>query len=476
MDKELQRINDIDFKMVERYNAFLPKVRDMLAEYYYHVPLLCVQSFGCQQNFSDSEKIMGAFKDMGFEITEDLTQADFIIFNTCAIRELAELKVFSKIGELKKLKEENENLVIGMCGCMVQEEKTIATLSASYPYVEFVFGPNAIWDLPELVFKKLSDKGVKILHTPDEEKYEIAEGLPSVRENGVAARLSIMQGCNNFCTYCIVPYVRGRERSRSFKSIVNEAKDLVAAGYKEITLLGQNVNSYGKTLEEPTDFAALLRALNAIPGEFIIRFMTSHPKDCTPQLIDTIAECEKIERHIHLPVQCGSNAVLKAMNRGYTAEHYMGLVMYARQKMPDVLFSSDIIVGFPGETRAEFLETYQLVKELKAEKLFTFIYSPRTGTKAADYADNIPKKQKTDWLGELIDLQGEISEQIHKNMLGKTYRVLIEDVGRKDKSIYIAKTSGAVTVTVKTDKDVLHRFADVKITAAHKHGVEGIII
>ncbi|MBO5798128.1 MAG: tRNA (N6-isopentenyl adenosine(37)-C2)-methylthiotransferase MiaB, partial [Clostridia bacterium] len=348
-------------------------------------PLALVRTFGCQQNVSDSERMKGMLAEMGFGFTEEPAEADLILFNTCAVREHAEDRVFGNVGALKVYKRRKPHLLIALCGCMVQQEHIAKRFREHYPFVGLVFGTHVVHRLPELMLEALnSRKGVQETPTCDG---VIAEGIPVRRDGDFKAWLPIMYGCNNFCTYCIVPYVRGRERSRQPDIIVEEAKQLVAAGYKEITLLGQNVNSYGKGEDHGVDFPELLRRINAIPGDFLIRFMTSHPKDASHRLFDTIAECEKVSRHFHLPFQSGSNRILQAMNRGYTHEQYLDLIRYAKSVVPDIAFTSDVIVGFPGETREDFEETVRLIREVEFVSLFTFIFSPRKGTPAAEMPD-----------------------------------------------------------------------------------------
>ena len=323
-------------------------------------------------------------------------------YNTCAVREHAEAKVFGNVGALKKLKKSNPNLVIALCGCMVQQERVAEKFRQSYPYVDLLFGTHVLHRLPQMLYEVLSTH--KRVFCRPEEPGNIAEGVPVKREGGVKAFLPVMYGCNNFCTYCIVPYVRGRERSRAPEDILREARELVNAGARDITLLGQNVNSYGLGEAHGVDFAALLRRINAIEGDFRIRFMTSHPKDCTHELLDAMAECEKVAKHLHLPFQSGSDRVLRAMNRHYTRGEYLSLIRYAREKMPGLSITSDVIVGFPGETYEEFRETLSLIREVGFTSLFTFIFSPRPGTPAAQMEDPVPREEKNRWFQEMTCL------------------------------------------------------------------------
>ena len=348
-------------------------------------PLALVDTYGCQQNEADSEKLRGYLEAMGFAFTQDENEADLVIFNTCAVREHAEQRVLGNVGALNHTKAKNPDQIIAVCGCMAQQAHMAEKLKRSYRIVDLVFGPHELWRFPELLETVVREHKRVFEITPKDGA--VAEGIPLQRDGSVKAWLSIMYGCNNFCTYCIVPYVRGRERSRKPEDIVAEAKQLVAAGYKDITVLGQNVNSYGKDLDEDVDFSDLLRMLNAIPGDFVLRFMTSHPKDATEKLFRTMAECEKCSHHLHLPVQSGSSRVLKAMNRSYTREKYLEQVALARRYMPDLVLTTDIIVGFPGETPEEFEETLTLVDAVRYDAMFTFIYSPRVGTPAAKLPD-----------------------------------------------------------------------------------------
>lgn len=384
-----------------------------------------VHTYGCQQNFSDGEKLEGILEQMGYTIADTDENAEFVIFNTCAIRENAEKRVFGNVGILKKAHSENPDMIIAVCGCMVQQEHIAEKFRQSYPFVDIVFGTHAATRLPELVYKHMTVK--KRLFDIGEGEGCMAEHLPVHRDNPLKANLPIMHGCDNFCTYCVVPLVRGREKSRLPENIIAEAKEIVAAGYKEITLLGQNVNSYGKGLETPISFAQLLREVNAIPGDFRIKFMTSHPKDCTRELLEAIRDCEKVCHYIHLPVQSGSDDVLRRMNRRYTAEHYLDLLKMAREIVPDITVTSDIIVGFPGETEEDFQATVELSKKARWLMTYSFIYSKREGTKAALMEDQIPPEVSSRRFQELLELQTKISHEINESYVGKTTTVLFDD-------------------------------------------------
>ena len=390
-------------------NEFKKKVKNIVkSRFQGETPKAFVHTYGCQGNVADSEHIKGQLVEMGYSLTETLNEADIIIYNTCAIREHAEDRVFGNVGALKTLKKKNKNLVIGLCGCMMQQEHIAEKIKNSYPYVNLVFGTHALHKLPELLFKVFKTK--KRVFSVEECDGVIAEGMPNERDSGENAWLPIMYGCDNYCSYCVVPYVRGRERSREPEVVLKEAEGLINEGYKKITLLGQNVNSYGKSLENGINFSELVRRLDEIEGDYTFDFMTSHPKDCTKELIDVLASSKHFCGHLHLPVQSGNNRILKEMNRKYTREHYLDLVNYAKEKIPNVDITTDIIVGFPGETYEEFLDTVSLVKEVKYGSMFTFIYSKRKGTKAATFPDPVSKEEKTKWFMELLKVQEEIAK------------------------------------------------------------------
>ncbi len=424
-------------------------------------PLAFVRTYGCQQNVSDSERLKGMLAAMGFGFTESPDEADLILFNTCAVREHAEDRVFGNVGALKNLKRRKSHLKIVLCGCMVQQEHIAQRFYKSFPFVDLICGTHVLYRFPELLCNVIERKKRQVA-IPNEDG-NIAEGIPVVRDGTFKAWLPIMNGCNNFCTYCIVPYVRGRERSRHPDDVLAEAKELVAAGYKEITLLGQNVNSYGKGESHGVNFPELLRRINAIEGDFLIRFMTSHPRDATHELFDTIAACEKVSRHFHLPVQSGSTRVLKAMNRHYTREQYLDLIKYARSVVPDISFTSDIIVGFPGETREEFEETLSLIEEVGYVSLFTFIYSPREGTPAATMPDPISAEEKVKWFQEMTALQERLSAARTAAMVGKTYKALIETEAG---AFLEARLPDNVIVRVQGDASLIGKHALVEVTEA----------
>ncbi|MCR4593714.1 MAG: tRNA (N6-isopentenyl adenosine(37)-C2)-methylthiotransferase MiaB [Clostridiales bacterium] len=438
------------------------EVADIISARYDHTPKAFVHTYGCQGNLADSERLKGMLKEMGYEMTEDIESADFILYNTCAIREHAEDRVFGNIGAIKRLKKENRSLIIAVCGCMMQQEHVREKIIKSYPFVDIIFGTFSHYMLPELIKRKLT-RGKRVVFA-DERQGEITEGLPVYRDRTAKAWLPIMYGCNNFCTYCVVPYVRGRERSRKPEDILQEAKSIIADGYKDITLLGQNVNSYGKGLDEDINFSKLLRMINNLDGDFTLRFMTSHPRDCTHELIDTIAECEKVSKHIHLPFQSGNDRILKEMNRHYTREQYLSLIDYAKEKIDGLSLTSDVIVGFPGETYEEFKDTLSLIEEVGFTSLFTFIFSARKGTKAAEMDDPVSAEEKGKWFKELINLQESIARDNNKKMLGKTYRVLVEGPSKNLEGFLAGRTDGNVIVEFKGDSSLIGKYCYVRVT------------
>ncbi len=436
-------------------------------------PLAFVDTYGCQQNEADSEALRGYIELMGFGFTGDENEADLIVVNTCAVRAHAEMRILGNVGALVHAKARNPELLVAVCGCMVQQPHMAEKIRQSFRVVDLVFGPHELWRFPELYERARSSKKRVFEVSPGDGV--VAEGLPERREGSVKAWLSIMYGCNNFCTYCVVPYVRGRERSRRFDDVVAEARELVAAGYRDITLLGQNVNSYGRDLDEGRDFADLIRAINDIPGDFLIRFMTSHPRDATEKLFRTMAECEKCARHIHLPVQSGSDRILRAMNRHYGREKYLEEVRLARSLMPDLVLTTDIIVGFPGETREDFDETLSLIEEVHYDAMFTFIFSPREGTPAASMPDPVSREEKQLWFDELVERANAISAEKHAAYIGRTVRVLVDGEGRRGEYNLTARTNGGRLVHLKGDTENIGRFLDVKISDGNTWALYGEI-
>ncbi len=426
-------------------------------------PLAYVRTYGCQQNVADGEKIKGLLAEMGFAFTDGPEDADFILFNTCAVREHAEDRVFGNVGALKNIKRRRPSVIIAVCGCMTEQEHVAERLKKSYPFVNIVFGTHVIHRLPEMLCTNLTQSQRVFLRGCEGE--EVLEGIPIRRDGNFRAWVTVMYGCDNFCSYCIVPYVRGREKSREPQHILEEFRELVAAGYKEITLLGQNVNSYGKGLKEDINFAGLLRQLDAVDGDYRIRFMTSHPKDASKELFDVIANSRHIPHFIHLPFQSGNDRVLREMNRRYTREQYLELIRYARSVMPDVCFTSDVIVGFPGETYEEFQDTLSLIREVEFVNLFTFIYSPREGTRAAKMPDPVSHEEKTQWFAQLLKVQEEIAVKRSQAMVGRVERVLVEDRTPRT-GLLSGRTAGSLMVDFPGGDELLGQFATVKVTAA----------
>ena len=453
-----------------RQKEFTRKMREM-NDRRTRTPLALVDTFGCQQNVADGEVLMGMLREMGYELTRDEQQADVILLNTCAIREHAEKRVYGHLGRLSHTKAAKPDQIICLCGCMAQQKVVADKVKNSYHHVDLVLGPQAEWRLPELLHEVYTKN--KRVFSIENEHGRIAEDLPIVREGGVRAWVSIMYGCNNFCSYCIVPYVRGRERSREPEQIVREVRELVAAGYKEITLLGQNVNSYGKDLGTGYDFADLLAEIDRIDGDYWVRFMSSQPKDATPKLFDTMAASRHVTHQLHLPVQSGNDRVLRAMNRPYTRAGYLELIRYARRVMPDLVLTSDIIIGFPGETEAEAMDTVSLINEVHFDALFTFIFSPRPGTPAAKLDDPTPREEKQKWFDALCNAQNAISAEKHAAYIGRTVRVLVE--GESDDADWplSARTEGNRLVRMKGDKSLIGTFTTAKISDSNTWALYG---
>ncbi|MGM0414980.1 MAG: tRNA (N6-isopentenyl adenosine(37)-C2)-methylthiotransferase MiaB [Bacillota bacterium] len=409
-------------------------------------------TYGCQMNEHDSEKIAGMLESMGYKETQDHTNADIIVFNTCLIRKNAELKVFGKVGSLKQLKEDNPDLIIAVGGCMMQQEGPVDELYKKYPQVDIIFGTHNIHKLPSLI-NQIKHGNERIIEVWEEDKGLIPD-LPSKRRNEFQAWVTVIQGCDNYCSYCIVPHVRGSERSRPLEDVVAEVKELVADGVIDITLLGQNVNSYGLDLEETYDFPDLLKELSKIDGLEKIKYMTSHPKDLSEKLIETVASHDNISKHFHLPVQSGSSKILKAMNRKYDREKYLSLIDKIRERIPDAVITTDFIVGFPGETEADFEETLSLVDKVRFDMAYTFAYSPREGTPAAKKANQISSEEKHRRLQALMDKQNQISYEVNQKLIGKEIDVLVEGESKKDPDYFSARSDGnkLVIIPAKTDE------------------------
>ena len=457
----------ISQEQLQQQFAFCHKIRQYWLDKN-RIPTAYVETYGCQQNEADSQQIRGLLSESGYAICDSAEGADVVVMNTCAIREHAEQRVFGNLGALTHTKRRHPEQKIFLCGCMAGQEQVVERIRKSYPHVNGVFSTHHLWQFPQLLYQVLTT-GKRTFYTQDEAG-SIAEGLPQLRDDTLKAWVSIMYGCNNFCTYCIVPYVRGRERSRKPEDILQECRELIAGGTKEITLLGQNVNSYGKDLDCGMDFSDLLAQIAQIPGDFLIRFMTSHPRDAGKKLFDTMAAYPKIAKQLHLPFQSGSSRVLKAMNRHYDREQYLELVRYAKSVMPDLVLTSDVIVGFPGETEEEFEETLSLISQVGYDALFTFIFSPRAGTPAAAMEDPTPKEEKNRPFDRLCDLQNQISETIHAGYIGKTLRCLIDGT---DKELLTARTEGGRLVRLPGNPNLIGSFAQVTITGSTTWSLTG---
>ena len=430
-------------------------------------------TLGCQQNEADSERLMGMAIEMGYEKTDTPEDASLIIVNTCAIREHAEKRALSLVGQYKHLKAKNPDLIIVICGCMVVQQHRVDDIKRRYPYVDILFGPSLIHKMPEHIFSRMS--GSRRIFDPDDEIYNYAEGLPVCRESTFKAWVSIMYGCNNFCSYCIVPYVRGRERSRKREDVVAEVRDLVQRGYKDITLLGQNVNSYGVDSSFDYDFADLLYELDQIEGDYILHFMTSHPKNASKKLIDVMAGSRHVARHFHLPMQSGSDSVLKAMNRRYDFEKYIGILDYIREKMPDCTVSSDIIVGFPTESDADFEDTLSALERARFDMIFSFLYSPRKGTPAAEM-EQIPQEIKQARFDRMLALQNSICLEQNKKAEGTVLRVLCEGASKNNADTYFGRTEGGKIVFFEPCPENIGKFVMVNIERGDTFALYGKII
>ncbi|KJF28848.1 (dimethylallyl)adenosine tRNA methylthiotransferase [Clostridium aceticum] len=462
LQRQQEIIEEISYKNEELYRTTGKQKKVLIVTY------------GCQMNEHDSEKLLGMLKDMNYVETSEKEEADLIIYNTCCVRENAELKVYGNLGALKPLKKKNSDLTIAVCGCMMQQPKVVEAIKRKYRHVDLVFGTHNLHKFPELLAncKQADNMLVEVW----EEEGEIIEGIPSMRKYGVKAFVNIMFGCNNFCTYCIVPYTRGRERSREIKEIVHEVIDLANNGTKEITLLGQNVNSYGKTLENKTEFADLLKELNKVEGIERIRFMTSHPKDLSESLIEAIAQYDKVCEHIHLPFQAGSNHILKEMNRNYTQERYLELVAKLKRAVPDIALTTDIIVGFPGETEEDFMDTLKVVEEVKFHSAFTFLYSVREGTPAAKMETQISEEVKHTRFNKLVETVNQISAEINSSYLNKEVEVLVEGSSKTDASKLMGRTRQNKLVNFSGGEELIGKLVKIRITEPKTFSLNGEII
>lgn len=435
----------------------------------------CVVTYGCQMNLHESEKISGILSGMGMSAVNEPENADVVVFNTCCIRDTAERRALGNIGKMKELKKKNKNLLIVVTGCMTQQNGFAENMKERYQYVDVILGTHNISDLENQIRIRL-EKKKRVAAVLDTDGYIDDETTPVTRTSFPNAWVNINYGCNNFCTYCIVPYVRGRERSRDMKSIISECEKLINDGYKEITLLGQNVNSYGNDVpDENVNFANLLREVAKIDGKFRIRFMTSHPKDLTEDVVKAIRDNDKICNNIHLPIQAGSNSVLKNMNRRYTREHYLGLIDMIRRYLPDCGITTDIMVGFPYETEEDFLDTMDIVEKVRFSTAFTFIYSVRKGTKAADMPQ-IPYEIKQNRIKRLIARQNEITEEISKDYVGNVYEILVEGMQEKKNGYVVGRTESGRLVSAKGDESMIGEFKNVKITAVKNAQLLGEIL
>ncbi|MDQ0149058.1 tRNA (N6-isopentenyl adenosine(37)-C2)-methylthiotransferase MiaB [Eubacterium multiforme] len=433
-----------------------------------------ISTFGCQMNEEDSEKLSGMLKRIGYTRTENIDDASIIIFNTCCVRENAENKVFGNLGALKKRKAENPDLIIGICGCMMQQKGMADKILKTFPFVDIIFGTHNSYKFPEYLHRVKSE-GVQVKEIFDKET-EIIEGIPVDRESSTKAYVTIMYGCNNFCTYCIVPYVRGRERSRKPSDILKEVNDLVAKGYKEVTLLGQNVNSYGKGLEEDVDFAKLLRMINEVSGLERVRFMTSHPKDLNEDVITAIKECDKLCEQVHLPVQSGSDRILKEMNRHYDRERYMYLINKIKKEIPDVAITTDIIVGFPGETEEDFEDTLSLVNEVGYDSAFTFIYSRRNHTPADRMENQVPDDVKHERFNRLVEAVNKNVIASNKKYEGKIVEVLVEGHSKNDETKLMGRTRNGRLVNFSGDESLVGTLVNLKVVRAQPFSLIGELI
>ena len=467
----------VPIEKIEEQNRFIEAIAEKNSRYFAinkRKPKYMIQTFGCQMNEHDSENLAGMLDAMGYEATLMTNDCDLIIYNTCAVRENAELKVYGNLGHLKLAKRKNPDLKIAVCGCMMQQPHVVKEIKSKYKHVDLVFGTHNLYKFPELLTNTMDSDSI-LVDVWDVDG-EVVEGLRSSRKFELKAFVNIMYGCNNFCTYCIVPYTRGRERSRTPEDIINEIKELAANGTKEITLLGQNVDSYGKTLDEDITFAQLLRMVNEVEGLERIRFMTSHPKDISDEVIYAMRDCDKVCEFLHLPVQCGSTSLLKKMNRHYSKEDYLRIIEKAKAEIPGIAFSTDLMIGFPGEAEEDLLDTIDVVEKVKYDNAFTFIYSKREGTPAAKMEDQIPEDVKHERFNRVLAKVNEILAGLNAQYVGKTVEVLIEGKSKTDETKFTGRTrqNKLVNFTVKNpESDLLGKLMDVKITEATTFSLVG---
>ena len=439
-----------------------------------HTRLAHTETYGCQQNVNDTERIRGMLSKAGFEFTDDAKNADLVIYNTCAVRENAEQRVFGRLGILKHIKETRPDMIVGVCGCMVQQEHICEKIKKVHNHEDLIFGTHALCRMPELLYKTIKDTKTVVDITDSEGA--ISEDIPILRDKEEKAWVSVMYGCNNFCTYCIVPYVRGRERSRKPEDIINEVKELVKNGTTEISLLGQNVNSYGKDLCIDIDFADLLKMVNDIEGVKRIRFMTSHPKDISDKLIYTMRDCDKICKQLHLPLQSGSDKVLKEMNRHYTKKEYLAIVDKVKKEIPDITLTTDIIVGFPTETTEDFKETLEVLKYVRYDNIFSFIYSKREGTPAAKLDFVLSEEEIHKNFDEMLEVQNQICLEKNLEYKDRIEEVLVDGVSKTDNTMLSGRTDGGKIVNFTGDTDLMGKYVKVKITNPKQWSLEGKLI
>ena len=464
---------------IEKQKEFIYKIKELNLNFANENGRLMrakTETYGCQQNENDTERIRGMLHDAGFEFVESEEDADLVIYNTCAVRENAEQKVFGRLGILKHMKESRPDMIIGLCGCMVQQEHITEKIKKIHNHVDLIFGTHALYKMPELLFQAMTKTKKKSIVNIENSDGKIAEDIPILRDYSQKAWVSIMYGCNNFCSYCIVPYVRGRERSRKSEAIIAEIKDLVKNGCTEISLLGQNVNSYGKDLDEDIDFAKLLRLVNDVEGVERIRFMTSHPKDLSDDLILAMAECDKVCKQLHLPVQAGSNRVLAEMNRKYTREDYLEKIKKVKEKIPGISLSTDIIVGFPTETNEDFEKTLDVLREVEYDNIFSFIYSRREGTPAAKLGFVLTEEEIHNNFNRLLEVQNEISKRKNDEYIGRIERVLVDGESKNNSDILSGRCDSSKIVNFKGSKDLAGKYVKVKITEAHTWSLNGELI
>lgn len=468
----------VPIEKIQEQDRFIEAVYEQNQRYYaihQAKPRYLIQTFGCQMNEHDSEKLCAMLDQMGYERGLTASECDLIIYNTCAVRENAELKVYGNLGQLKFQKRKNPDLKIAVCGCMMQQPHVVKELKSKYNHVDLVFGTHNLYKFPELLVK--SDDSRKMLVDIWDVDGEVVEGLRSTRKFELKAFVNIMYGCNNFCTYCIVPYTRGRERSRTPEDIISEIKELAANGTKEVTLLGQNVDSYGKTLEEDITFAELLRMVNDIEGIERVRFMTSHPKDISDEVIFAMRDCDKVCEFLHLPVQCGSSRLLKKMNRHYTKEYYLEIIEKAKKEVPNIAFSTDLMIGFPGETEEDLLDTIDVVNKVKYDSAFTFIYSKRKGTPAAEMEDQIPEDVKHERFNRVLDRVNAIAVELNKSYVGKTVEVLVEGTSKTDDDKFTGRTRQNKLVNFSSEeKDLVGKLVNVHISSANTFSLVGEVV